>query len=92
MSLLAQSTHYHDKLVQILLRPLQAAYVTTYYPRQGGYVFVRFCVSLCAKYLKKLLTDFDETSRGGGAWPRKQSIRFRLDSFVDPGSFSILYH
>jgi len=40
-------------------------------------VCVCVCVCVhCAKYLKKLWTDFDEILCRGGTWPREQSIRF----------------
>jgi len=56
---------------------------------------VRVCVSVCAKYLKKLWRDSDEILWGGGAWPRVESIRFWWWSGFFRGSriiFRILYH
>jgi len=49
------------------------------YLRRRGNVIIVVCLSagLCAKYLKKLWTDFGEIFWRGGAWPWDKSIRFR---------------
>ena len=63
--------------------------------KEGAYVFTCVCLSVCpsvslyARLLKKLETDFVEIVWSGGAWAKDQLVRLDVDpdNDLEPGIF-----